>query len=81
MTKTAFWRTERTESGVRLCTDWETRNMHRVAEYEGLLGNRKEPSWNRRKNQHDCCGAKVSWRHHKDCPDRALKQIMESIKQ
>jgi hypothetical protein len=43
------------------------RNDTRIAEYEGLSGNRKEATWDKTTGQHTCCGARVSWRHHKDC--------------
>lgn len=69
--KAPFWRTARTAKGISLTTWWGGRNMYRVAEYEGLLGNRKEASWDRESSTHTCCGSKSSWRHHKTCPSRA----------
>lgn len=64
----AYWRTARTEKGVPLATQFGERASYIIAQYEGLYGTRKETSWNREKHQHDCCGAKVSWRHKIDCP-------------
>ncbi|HSX00047.1 MAG TPA: hypothetical protein VLH38_03355 [Patescibacteria group bacterium] len=68
--RTVFWHTERTAAGVSLMTESGGRNGHRIAEYEGLLGSRKEKSWSREKHMHTCCGAKQAYRHHIDCPDR-----------
>lgn len=66
--KRAFWYTERTTNGVSLLTSTGIRNMTRVAEYQGLAGNRKEASWNKSDHQHDCCESKVSYRHKNNCP-------------
>lgn len=65
--KNAFWRTARTTKGVSLMTSTGCRNMTRVAEYQGLAGNRKQVSWNRELHQHTCCLSKVSYRHKKGC--------------
>jgi hypothetical protein len=70
-----FWRTARTNKGVPLATAWGTRNMTRVAQYEGLGGNRKEKSWDKSRSLHTCCASKVSWRHKRGCPNKAQTEV------
>src|SRR5664280_2134862 len=73
--QTGFWRTARTSKGIPLATEWGTRVTYRLAEYEGLLGNRKEATWSKTLREHTCCGARVSWRHKVSCPNRSQLTI------
>ena len=43
-------------------------NAYRRAEYQGLLGSRKEATWDRKSKQHNCCRSAVPWRHKVTCP-------------
>lgn len=43
-------------------------SAYRMAFARGLGGSIKEKTWNKELHMHSCCGAKVNWRHHGDCP-------------
>lgn len=73
--KEQWWMHAKTDRGISLCTSTGIRNPGRIAEYRGLHGNRKEPSWNPEMLQHDCCSSKVSWRHKNQCPARSFRAV------
>jgi len=72
-TSLPWWMTTKTDNGLSLMTSTGDRDQTRIAKYKGLGGTRKESSWNKLKQQHDCCGSKVSWRHKVNCRGRSTQ--------
>ena len=52
-------------------------NSYRMAFFQGRGGSKKEATWNRKNNRHDCCKSACSWRHLRNCPKLKFRDEKE----